>query len=104
MNFREKTIAERQELYRRKEILEEELKQLLSECRKKREEIEDIAKKPTTVILFRHHFHFENQLTFRELKKRGIILSAPQTISEISKASYDRIKELGGIDGRFTVD
>ena len=44
MNFREKTIAERQELYRRKEILEEELKQLLSECRKKREEIEDIKK------------------------------------------------------------
>jgi chaperonin cofactor prefoldin len=44
MNFRERVVAERQELYRKKEVLEKELKQLLAECRKKREEIEKIKK------------------------------------------------------------
>ncbi len=44
MNFKEKTIAERQELYKKKEALEKELKQLLADCRKKREEIEKIKK------------------------------------------------------------
>ena len=44
MNFREKVIAERQELYKRKEVLEEELKQLLAACRKKREELEEVSK------------------------------------------------------------
>ena len=42
MNFKEKTIAERQELYKKKEQLEKELKQLLADCRKKRGEIEKI--------------------------------------------------------------
>ena len=43
-NFKEKTMKERQDLYKRKEVLEEELKQLLIMCRKKRDEIEEIKR------------------------------------------------------------
>jgi hypothetical protein len=43
MNFKEKVIAERQELYKKKEVLEKELNELLAECRSKREEIEKIS-------------------------------------------------------------
>jgi chaperonin cofactor prefoldin len=44
MNFKERVIAERQELYRKKDELEKELKQLLEQCRNKRKEIEEIKK------------------------------------------------------------
>ena len=44
MNFKDKVIAERQELYRKKDELEKELKQLLEQCRNKRKEIERINK------------------------------------------------------------
>lgn len=45
MNFKEKVIAERQELYRKKDKLEKELNELLKQCRSKREEIENIKLK-----------------------------------------------------------
>ncbi len=45
MNFKERVIAERQELYKKKEELEKELNVLLAGCRKNREEIENIKLK-----------------------------------------------------------
>ena len=69
-----------------------------------RDEITEMAKKPTTVILFRHHFHFKNNVGYQELKKSGIIGGPTQSISEIQHDKYQKLKEKGGIDGRFTVN
>jgi len=68
-----------------------------------KEEI-DGMRKPLLIILFRHHFHFKNNLTLVRLMEMGILSGAPQSISEISHENYLRIKEKGYIDGRYTVD
>lgn len=65
-------------------------------------EIEEIAKKDTIVILFNHHFHLRRPINFDKLKELGILHGAPQSISEIDHEKYLRIKQLGGIDERFT--
>jgi len=69
-----------------------------------RDEIVEMSKKPTTVILFRHHFYFKNMVKYQMLLDRGIINGAPQTIIEIQHDKYQILKETGGIDGRFTVN
>ncbi|KAB3542744.1 MAG: hypothetical protein C5617_008665 [ANME-2 cluster archaeon] len=66
------------------------------------EDIENIAKKPTLVILFTWHFHLPTPLKLNELETMGI--SAPQSIAQISDEKYLRIKTRGGIDERFTVN
>ncbi len=68
-----------------------------------KEEIEEFAYKPTTVILFLHHFHLKNQLHLDELKEMEVLAGAPQTVVEIDNNSYNKIKNRGGIDERFTV-
>jgi rRNA-processing protein FCF1/predicted RNA-binding protein with PUA-like domain len=68
------------------------------------DEIEEFAKKPTTVILFLHHFHLKNPLHLDKLKEMGVLTSAPQSIIEISDEKYLQIKREGGIDERFTFD
>jgi hypothetical protein len=59
--------------------------------------------KPLTVVLFRHHFHLKNPLKSSALIQSGVLLRAPQSIMHISDENYNVIKNLGGIDGRFTI-
>jgi len=68
-----------------------------------RNEIEEIVKKPTTVILFRQHFHLKNYLSFRQLQRMGVLAGPPQSIVQITDESYAKIKSKGGIDERFTI-
>lgn len=69
-----------------------------------RDEIEEFAKNPTTVILFLHHFHLKNSLHLDVLKEMGVLTGAPQSIIEIDHDKYLKIKERGGVDERFTFD
>ena len=69
-----------------------------------KEEIEQISQKPTTVILFQHHFYLEKPLSLNKLLKMNILSAAPQTITEIDHIQYLKIKKEGGIDERFTVN
>jgi hypothetical protein len=64
-------------------------------------EIEEIMKKQTTVIMFKWHFYFPNPVSLSSLSRLNI--SAPQTIARVSHSDYVKIRELGGIDERFTV-
>jgi rRNA-processing protein FCF1 len=66
-------------------------------------EIEKMAEKPTTVILFRHHFHFPKSLSLRSLKSMGVLAGPPQSIIFIQDDNYARIRQEGGINARFTV-
>lgn len=63
----------------------------------------EAMKKPVLIILFRHHFHLKNPLHLHELKAKDILRGPPQSITEIKNGSYVKIKEVGGIDERFTV-
>ncbi len=66
-------------------------------------EIEDM-KKPIAIILFIHHFHLKNPVKFDDLLEFDILLGPPQSITKISHDDYLKIKRLGGIDGRYTVN
>jgi hypothetical protein len=68
------------------------------------DEIAKMAEKPTIVILFTWHFHFQNPLKLDELKRMKVLRGAPQSIVQISHEQYCKIKTGGGIDERFTVD
>lgn len=68
------------------------------------DEIEHMARKPTIVILFTWHFHFPNPLKLKELIEIGVLIGAPQSITQISHEKYQLIKSGGGIDERFTID
>ena len=67
----------------------------------KEEEIQKIAEKPTTVILFTHQVYFEKAIDIKYLKSLG--LSSPMSISEITHENYKKIKEYGKIDERLTI-
>ncbi|MBA2862886.1 hypothetical protein [Methanococcus maripaludis] len=66
-------------------------------------DIEEIAKKPTTVMIFNMHFHLSPPISLETLKKYGILKGPPQTITEITNTGYEEIKELGGINGNLTI-
>jgi predicted nucleic acid-binding protein len=68
------------------------------------EEIEQLAKKPTTVILFKWHLYLKNPLTLKELINMGALKGAPQTITQISHEQYLMIKTRGLIDERYTAN
>ncbi len=68
------------------------------------DEIKEICKKPTTVIIFRHHFNLDSPLSLKGLIEEGILKAQPQSIAEIDNEKYDRVKSIGGINGRFTFD
>lgn len=65
-------------------------------------EIEEMSKKPTTVILFNHYFHFKKSIGYKKLLNKKILLGFPQSITEIDHENYQKIKKLGGIDECFT--
>jgi hypothetical protein len=69
-----------------------------------RKEIEELVKKPVSVFLFRHHFHFEKRLPLDAITEAGILTAAPQSVTEISPECYIKVKELGGVDEHFTID
>jgi hypothetical protein len=67
---------------------------------------EEIASfdKPLTVILFRHVCHLEQPLGIDLLRERKLLKWAPMTINQLPDENYRIIKELGGINGRYTVN
>ncbi len=67
-------------------------------------EIDEMAKKPTMVILFTWHFHLPTPLKLDELKRMNVIKGAPQSIAQISHDQYLKIKTNGGIDERLAVN
>jgi len=66
-------------------------------------EIEEIAKKPTTVMIFNMHFHLSSPISLDTLKIRKILKGPPQTITEITNTSYEEIKDLGGVNENLTI-
>ncbi|HML90622.1 MAG TPA: PIN domain-containing protein [Methylomusa anaerophila] len=67
-------------------------------------DIERIALKPTTVIIFRWHFYLPNFISYLYLVRNRILSGPPQSILEISHEKYELIKRGGGLDERFTVN
>lgn len=66
-------------------------------------QIEEMVKKPTTVIIFTWSTHLTNPLNLADLKKMGILPIQLRSISQIPHATYLKIKGRGEIDERFTV-
>jgi len=58
-------------------------------------------KKPISVILFTHHFHFPRSVFYRDLLDNSILTGPPQGISEVTNEKYSWILEKSGIDRRF---
>lgn len=67
------------------------------------DEIEEMVKKPTMVILFTWHFYLGSPLKLKELLRTRILNGAPQSIVQISHEKYLSIKNMEVIDGRFTI-
>jgi rRNA-processing protein FCF1 len=70
----------------------------------KLKDIELLAKKPTTVIVFRWHFYMPNFVSFPYLITNRILSGPPQSILEISHEKYQLVKQGGGLDERFTLN
>ncbi|RZB29151.1 MAG: hypothetical protein AEth_01483 [Candidatus Argoarchaeum ethanivorans] len=68
-----------------------------------RREIEEMAEKPTTIMLFYHIFHLPNPISYGNLKTIGALSGPPQSISGIEDESYREIIKRSGIDERFTI-
>lgn len=68
-----------------------------------REEIDALVKDPVSVFLFRHHLHLNRSIGLEELKRRGILSSWPQSVTEISHENYIELKRMSGINEHFTV-
>lgn len=68
-----------------------------------KDEIEDLAEKPTMVLLFYHIFHFKNPISLKELKTIEALSGPPQSIVGVSDKSYREIIHRSGIDERFTI-
>ena len=64
-------------------------------------EIEEITQRPTTVILFNHHFYFKRILNYKQLVDYNILRGPPQSIKEINHQNYLLLKEEGVLDERF---
>ena len=60
------------------------------------EEIDAMAKKPTKVILFRLVRHLRRPPGLAELKAKGILRGAPQSISQLSHENFESLISLGG--------
>jgi len=67
-----------------------------------RKEIEEMVNKPTKVILFKWHLHFENPLKYKNLLDYQILKGPPQAIIKISHDKYLKIKGEVKINDRYT--
>jgi len=68
------------------------------------EEMKQIVKKPTLVLLFRWHFYFPNSLGLDRLKNMKVLRSAPQTLTKITHKKYLEVKKESGLDERYSVN
>jgi hypothetical protein len=66
------------------------------------DEIRRMVSSPVTVIIFNHHFLL-TRISYKTLHKSNILSGPPQTITEISHDKYLIVKDIGGIDERFTI-
>lgn len=62
-----------------------------------------IERSPVSIFLFRHHFHLKRLIELERLIASKIVKAAPQSAMEISSDGYAQIKNMGGIDERYTV-
>ena len=69
-----------------------------------KKEIEEISKKPTKVILFRWHLHFETPFKYRDLITHQVLSGPPRTITTIQHDKYLIIKKEVKINDRFTIN
>jgi GNAT superfamily N-acetyltransferase len=60
------------------------------------EEIDDMAKKPTKVILFRLVRHLHRPPRLADLKATGVLKGAPQSITKLSHENFEVLISLGG--------
>ena len=67
-------------------------------------EIRNMAKKPSLIILFWQYWHLPQPLSYLRLKGTGILKGPPRSIMQISETNYSFIKKVGGIDEHFTVN
>lgn len=68
------------------------------------DEIDQISKKSTLVLLFNWNFHFKKSINLKLLKELSILTGSPQSITGINHEKYLIIKKAGEIDERFTID
>jgi predicted nucleic acid-binding protein len=66
-------------------------------------EINEMVKKPLTIILFRWHFDFKKPIKLTTLKKDKILTSAPQTVSQLKEEGYKKLIEMSNIDQSFII-
>lgn len=67
------------------------------------EEIEEICKKPVTIILFNHNFNLKNEVSYKMLREKGIVNGYIQSITNISDEKYREIIK-DNIDERFIIN
>jgi len=68
-----------------------------------RSEIEEMANTSTKTIIFKYHFLITH-ISLDALKDNCILQGAPQSIVGISHDKYLKLKQLGELDERFTVN
>lgn len=64
-------------------------------------EIESLAERPTTVLLFTWHFELTNPLGYQELLANNVLRGPPQSIQRLDEEGYTYLKDNGGLDARF---
>ena len=62
-----------------------------------------VEKSPVSVFLFRHHFHLKKPVELERLIANQIVRAAPQSAMVISSERYAQIRDMGGVDERYTV-
>jgi hypothetical protein len=67
------------------------------------EKIEEMAEKPTLVILFRWHFYLKKAVELYRLISLGILKNGPQSIMAINDEKYHKIKKEGRLNERYTI-
>lgn len=66
-------------------------------------ELKLMAKKPTTVILFNWHLHFDRAIGLAELIRNGVLSGSPQSIVAIPHERYKIVMRRAGIGVRLAV-
>jgi len=66
------------------------------------DELQEMFRLPTIVILFTWHFHLQQPVGITRLHTIGIF--APQSLVKITESQFEEIKRMSGIDRRFTLD
>ena len=67
-------------------------------------ELKEISKKPTTVILFRWHFHFAEDLRYERLKRDRIIQGIPQQIVKLEHKKFLILKRVAKFNERLIIN